>query len=59
MNIGKIGRFIRIYLFSKSNKEILLFLFFLALSGAFWLSLTLNETYEQEFSVPEIGRAHV
>ena len=52
MNIGKIGRFIRIYLFSKSNKEILLFLFFLALSGAFWLSLTLNETYEQEFSVP-------
>ncbi len=52
MGIGKIGRFIRIYLFSKSSKEILLFLFFLALSGVFWLSLTLNETYEQEFAVP-------
>jgi len=29
-----------------------LFLFFLVLSGIFWLSLTLNETYEHEFSVP-------
>lgn len=48
----KIGRFIRVFLFSKSNKEILIFLFFLALSGAFWLSLTLNDTYEQEFAVP-------
>jgi hypothetical protein len=27
-------------------------LFFLVLSGIFWLSLTLNETYEHEFSVP-------
>ena len=27
-------------------------MFFLALSGAFWLSLTLNETYEREFAVP-------
>ena len=40
------------FLFSRANKEFLIFLFFLALSGAFWLSLTLNETYEQEFAVP-------
>ena len=53
MNIGKIGRFIRVFLFSRSSKEILLFLFFLVLSGAFWLSLTLNDTYEQEFAIPD------
>ena len=52
MNIGKIGHYIRVFLFSRSNKEILIFLFFLALSGAFWLSLTLNDTYEQEFAIP-------
>jgi hypothetical protein len=39
-------------LFSRGNKEFLIFLFFLALSGAFWLSLTLNDTYEQEFAIP-------
>ena len=39
-------------MFSRGNKEFLIFLFFLALSGAFWLSLTLNDTYEQEFAVP-------
>ncbi len=27
-------------------------MFFLALSGIFWLSMTLNETYEKEFSIP-------
>ena len=35
-----------------SGKEFLIFLFFLALSGAFWLMMTLNETYEVEFKVP-------
>ena len=40
------------FLFTKTSKEFLIFLFFLALSGIFWLSLTLNETYEREFSVP-------
>jgi len=30
----------------------LIFLFFVALSGIFWLSLTLNETYERDFTVP-------
>ena len=39
-------------MFSRGNKEFLIFLFFLALSGAFWLSLTLNDTYEQEFAIP-------
>ena len=52
MEIRGIGRFIRVFLFSRGNKEFLIFLFFLALSGAFWLSLTLNDTYEQEFAIP-------
>ena len=52
MDIRGIGRFIRVFLFSRGNKEFLIFLFFLALSGAFWLLLTLNDTYEQEFAVP-------
>lgn len=43
---------IKEFLFTKTSKEFLIFLFFLALSGIFWLSLTLNETYESEFSVP-------
>lgn len=34
------------------NRKFLIFLFFLALSGIFWLMMTLNETYEQEISVP-------
>ncbi len=34
------------------NKEFLIFLFFLVLSGGFWLIMTLNETYEREFSIP-------
>ena len=34
------------------NKEFLIFLFFLALSGVFWLMMTLNETMEREFKIP-------
>lgn len=34
------------------NKELLIFLFFLVLSGFFWLMMTLNETYEKELQVP-------
>jgi len=45
-------RVVRDFLFSKGNREFLLFLFFLALSGVFWLFMTLNETYEREFSIP-------
>lgn len=32
--------------------EALVFLFFLSLSGVFWLLATLNETYEKEFRLP-------
>lgn len=34
------------------NKEFLIFLFFLLLSGAFWLVMTLAETYEREIKIP-------
>ena len=52
MTIRSVWRAIREYLFTKTSKEFLIFLFFLALSGIFWLSLTLNETYERDFDVP-------
>ena len=38
--------------FNIVNKEFLIFLFFLALSGAFWLMLALNDTYEKEVKIP-------
>lgn len=47
-----IFRTVRNFLFSSVNKEFLTFLFFLALSGVFWLMMTLNETYEREIEVP-------
>ena len=40
------------FLFSSLNKEFLIFFFFLLLSGAFWLMMALNETYEEELKVP-------
>ena len=43
---------IRNFLFTLVNKEFLIFLFFLCLSGIFWLLMTLNETYEMEFRIP-------
>jgi len=43
---------IRSFLFGAFNKEFLIFLFFLALSGVFWLMMTLNETFEKELEVP-------
>lgn len=52
MSKGWLWQYIRNFLFSKINKELLIFLFFLILSGIFWLSLTLNDTYEQEFAIP-------
>ena len=39
-------------MFSNVNKQFLIFLFFLLLSGVFWLMMTLNETYEREIKVP-------
>jgi len=50
--LGHILQVIRNFLFSTLNKEFLIFLFFLFLSGSFWLMMSLNETYEKEFSVP-------
>lgn len=52
MTIGNVWRTIRDFLFTKTSKEVLLFLFFLGLSGVFWLSMTLNETYEKDFAIP-------
>ena len=49
---NNVFRLIRDFLFSKANREFLIFLFFLALSGIFWLMMTLNETYEREIVVP-------
>lgn len=40
------------FLFSRANRELLIFLFFFAVAGIFWLLTTLNETYEQEIRVP-------
>lgn len=41
------------YVFSKMwNRQMFVFLFFLALSTTFWLFQTLNETYEEDFNVP-------
>ncbi|MGN1263173.1 MAG: YbbR-like domain-containing protein, partial [Prevotella sp.] len=48
----KIFHIIRNFLFSSVNREFLVFLFFLALSGIFWLLMTLNENYEKEIRLP-------
>ncbi|KGI60731.1 hypothetical protein HMPREF0671_04130 [Prevotella sp. S7 MS 2] len=50
--IGHIYKKIRNFLFSLVNREFLVFLFFFALSGSFWLLTSLNETYEAEIAVP-------
>ncbi len=50
--MGKAWQYIRTLFLSSINKELLTFIFFLALSGIFWLLLTLDEVYEQEFSIP-------
>lgn len=43
---------VRNFFFSSVNREFLIFLFFFALSGAFWLLMALNETYEREIVIP-------
>ena len=53
--MGQVGRayiIVRNFLLSNTNREFLIFLFFLALSGVFWLLMTLNETFEKEVVVP-------
>ena len=51
-------RIVRNFLFSKTNKEFLIFLFFLMLSGTFWMMMTLNENYEKELRIP-VSITHV
>ena len=51
-SVRNILKAVRNFLFSGLNKEFLIFLFFLALSGVFWLMMTLNETMEREFKIP-------
>lgn len=51
MAAGRILRYVRDFVFSGVNKEFLIFLFFLTLSGVFWLMMTLNESYEKELQV--------
>ncbi|MBQ8712500.1 MAG: YbbR-like domain-containing protein [Prevotella sp.] len=46
------SRIVRNFFFSSLNKQFLIFLLFLALSGVFWLVMTLNETYEKELEIP-------
>lgn len=50
-SLKQIYQLVRNFLFGWMHKEFLIFLFFLALSGIFWLMMTLNETYEKEFPV--------
>ena len=50
-SLSRIYRLVRNFLFSSVNKEFLIFLFFLFLSGTFWLLMALNETYEYEYPV--------
>lgn len=50
-SIRNIYKHVKDFLFGSLNKEFLIFLFFLFLSGVFWLMMTLNETYEKELPV--------
>ena len=50
--LNSIYSIVRNSFFRIVNKEFLIFLFFLALSGAFWLMLALNDTYEKELRIP-------
>ena len=52
ISVRRIAVIIRNFLFSRTNREFLIFLFFLILSGIFWLLMTLNEIYEKEVTVP-------
>ena len=52
MKISGILRYIKMFLFSRANKEFVVFMVFLALSGIFWLLTTLNQVYEHEFAIP-------
>ncbi|MDD7317494.1 MAG: YbbR-like domain-containing protein [Prevotella sp.] len=50
--VKNISRKIRDFLFNNTNKEFLIFLFFLVISGGFWLLLAMNEDTDKEILVP-------
>ncbi len=52
LNISTIMQHVRNFLFRIINKEFLIFLLFLVLSGAFWTMTTFNEVWEKEIKVP-------
>ena len=52
MDLKQIFSSLRSFLFSNMNKQFLVFMFFLLLSGIFWLIITLNETYEKDVKIP-------
>lgn len=52
MSTKRIFITMRNFLFSNVNKQFLIFMIFLFLSGIFWLIITLNETFEQEIKIP-------
>jgi len=52
MKVSDVFHGISNFLFSRTNREFLIFLFFFAVAGIFWLMMTLNETYEQEVRIP-------
>lgn len=52
MNFKRIVITLKNFLFSNVNKQFLIFMFFLFLSGIFWLIITLNETYEKDIKIP-------
>lgn len=51
MATRRFSLYIRHFLFNSTSKQVFIFLFFLVLSGIFWLILTLNENYEREIKV--------
>ncbi len=51
MNTRTLFQSISHFLFSRANREFLIFLFFFAIAGIFWLLTTLNETTEQEVKI--------
>lgn len=52
LSISTIMRHVRNFLLRIINKEFLIFLLFLLLSGSFWTMMTLNEVWEQEIEIP-------
>ena len=52
MSLTRFFRTASHFLFSKANREFLVFLAFFALAGIFWLLMTLDVQYEQEIKIP-------